>query len=73
MMAVVQQVCHAINPRDRASLMQAIWDAFTAQIMDLWDMRRTHPGTPAALHSSTTHRSYGYTTGDGRTCTRVII
>ncbi|XP_037071411.1 F-box only protein 47-like [Pollicipes pollicipes] len=45
MMGVVQQVCHAIgNPRDRTNLMQAIWDAFTTQIMDLWDMRRTHPG-----------------------------
>ena len=45
LMTVVQQLCQEIgSPRDRSGLVRAIWDAFTGQILDLWDLRRSLEG-----------------------------
>ncbi|KAF0289804.1 F-box only protein 47 [Amphibalanus amphitrite] len=42
-LTVVRQLCQEIgSARDRGGLVRAIWDAFTCQIMDLWDLLRSH-------------------------------
>ena len=50
MMSVVQRLCQEISsPRDRGGLVRAIWDAFTCQIMDLWDLLRSLDGQSADM------------------------